>query len=120
MLALELFTWWYGQGWAAAAQNTRKMLMSILHAFSVLILLRTLFAPWRRIITYPGASLEAKLHAFGDNIVSRAIGFVVRLIVLLTAFLMSAVALITGIAGVILWPLVPPGALLLLIKGLVG
>lgn len=96
------------------------MLTGISHAFSVPILLRTLFAPWRRIITYPGSSLEAKVRAFGDNIVSRAIGFVVRLLVLLTAFVMSGLALIFGLLALILWPLIPLAVVALLVKGAIG
>ena len=120
MLALQLFAWWYGRGWSSAGRNIPKILASISHAFSVPILLRTLFAPWRRIITYPGASLEAKARAFGDNIVSRAVGLAVRLIVLLTACVMSALALVAGVVSFILWPLVPPAAAALIVKGIIG
>jgi hypothetical protein len=75
-------------------------------------------APWRRIISYPGASLDAKLRAYGDNIVSRAIGFVVRLIVLLTASVISFLAVIFGIVSIIAWPLVPISVVALIIKGI--
>jgi hypothetical protein len=94
------------------------MLTSTSHAFSTPTLLRTLFAPWRRIVTYPGSSLDTKIRAFGDNIVSRAVGFAVRLIVLITAFVMIAIVLVVGAAGVILWPLIPLGVIALLVLGI--
>jgi hypothetical protein len=120
MLAVALFTWWYGKGWSAAARNIENMLVGISRMFSVPILIRTLFAPWKRIITYPGAGLDAKMRAFGDNIVSRVIGFLVRFIVLLTAMVVSGLTLVFGVISVVLWPLLPPGVVVLLIKGITG
>ena len=118
MLVFSLFLWWYGRGWLAVIKNLRNMLRGISRLFSVPQLLRTLLAPWRRIISYPGASLDAKLRAYGDNIVSRAIGFVVRLIVLLTASVISFLAVIFGIVSIIAWPLVPISVVALIIKGI--
>lgn len=120
MLALELFVWWYTRGWMAAGRNIGMLLQGISRLFSIPILLRTLFSPWKRIITYPGASLEAKLRAYGDNLVSRAIGFTVRLLVLIAALCTSAAALVAGTMGFILWPAILPAAVLLLVKGIVG
>lgn len=120
MLVLELFTWWYGRGWATAARGAGNMLGGISRLFSVPILLRTLFAPWKRIVSYPGSSLDAKLRAYGDNVVSRAIGFVVRLLVLLTALVMSGLAAVAGLLSFVLWPLVPVVAVALCIKGILG
>jgi hypothetical protein len=118
MLAFELFVWWYGQGWLTAAKNIGKALTGISRLFSIPILIRTLFAPWKRIVTYPGESLDAKLRAYGDNMVSRAVGFVVRLLVLTTALTMASLAFICGSIICILWPLVPPAAVFLIIKGI--
>ena len=95
-------------------------MLGISRMFSVPILLRTLFAPWKRIISYPGASLEAKLRAFTDNLVSRAVGFVVRVLVLLTALTLEALAACVGVVWIILWPLLPVAAVVLLIKAVVG
>ena len=88
--------------------------------FSAQILLRTLFAPWRRIVTTPGAGLDAKLRAVGDNLVSRAVGFTVRLIVLFTAGIMLLIVGIVAIVELVAWPLVPVAAVLLFVKGVVG
>jgi hypothetical protein len=107
MLVLELFSWWFGQGWQQVAKNSGRRLVRVANLFSVPILLRTLWAPWRRIITYPGASIDAKLRAMGDNLVSRFIGFTVRLLVLLTAAIMLIGLCVVGVISIILWPLVP-------------
>jgi hypothetical protein len=87
-------------------------------AFSLKILLRTLFAPWKRIITAPGAGLDAKLQAMGDNLVSRFVGFTVRFVVLLTAAIAFVAFCLVGLAELIVWPLVPLAGVALIVKGL--
>ena len=120
MLALEFFVWWYGRGWRQLAGSLNRRLSKTSDMFSVPILLHTLFAPWKRIITYPGASLDAKLRAFSDNMVSRVIGSIVRLLVLLTAAIMFIVVSITAIAELVAWPFVPLLAVVAIIKGIIG
>ena len=120
MLAIDLFIWWYGEGWKGAAKSVSNILNGVAHMFSVPILIRTLFAPWKRIVTYPGASLEAKMRAAGDNIVSRAIGFSVRFLVLLTALTISGLVIVLGTIYFVLWPLVPPSILIFLVLGAIG
>jgi hypothetical protein len=120
MLMLQLFAWWYVRGWQDIARASGTRLIRVAHLFSVPILMRTLWAPWRRIITYPGASIDAKLRAIGDNLVSRAIGFTVRLLVLITAALILLLTATVGLIVILLWPLIPPAALFFLGKGLVG
>lgn len=120
MLALELFTWWYGQGWLRLARHLRQRTSKVSHLFSVPILLRTLFAPWRRIVTYPGASLDARLRAAGDNLVSRLVGFSVRSLVLLTAGIMLGLSAVLAVVELLIWPLIPGLVVVALVKGIIG
>jgi len=115
----SLFNWWYGAGWAGVMRSTQRRLATLAGMFSIAILLRTLFSPWKRIITYPGAGIDAKLRAFGDNLVSRCIGFVIRFFVLLTAGVALVLLSIAGLIELLAWPLVPFAALALIVKGLV-
>lgn len=120
MLAVELLRWWYGNGWSRAAHMAQRRIMKISQLFSVPILLRTLFAPWRRIVTQPGAGIDAQVRALGDNMISRTIGFAVRIIVLLTAGIgMLGMTVIAGLE-IALWPLVPPMILVSIVMGVVG
>lgn len=115
MLILSFFSWWYGRGWQQVALGFEPRLRGVVNAFSVRQLLRTLFAPWRRIVTYPGASFDERFRAWGDNVVSRVVGFVVRFFVLLGALIaLVLVALLTAVELVV-WPLLPvaiPGCLI--------
>lgn len=119
MLILSFFSWWYSSGWKQVFDNFMPRIRNVANSFSVSQLLRTLFAPWRRIISYPGASLNDKMRAWGDNLFSRIIGFIVRLGVLLTAFLTLAVVGLLTAAELIIWPLLPLAVVGCLIAGLV-
>jgi hypothetical protein len=119
MLMLELCKWWYGPGWGEAAEGAKKRLLTLADMFSIAILLRTLFAPWKRIISYPGAGLDAHLRAMLDNLVSRIIGFFVRVTVLFSAAVAFVIFGFISLAQVLLWPLVPIAAVVLIIWGLI-
>ncbi len=118
MVILGLFSWWYGRGWAGVLKSTQHRLASLGEMFSIKILLNTLFAPWRRIITYPGAGLDARLRALGDNLVSRCVGFTVRFFVLLAAGVAFLCMIAVGILELVVWPLTPLLAAALIVKGL--
>ena len=115
MLVASFFSWWYGRGWSMVAGSFGPRLNTVLASFSVNQLVRTLFAPWRRIITEPGSNIEERFRAAIDNLFSRMIGFVVRLFVLLAAMTtLVAVAVLTAVELVV-WPLLPlaiPGGLI--------
>lgn len=118
MLLVSFFAWWYGEGWTGVWHRTIEQLHIVGRGFSVKLLLRTLFSPWRRIMTPRGRGLDAHIHAAIDNGVGRFIGFTVRLIVLITAaFAMAAVG-IGGLILLLLWPLMPPAVVSLLILGI--
>jgi hypothetical protein len=120
MLMLAFLKWWYGRGWAQVLERLQQKLLTTLRAFSVGLLLRTLFAPWRRIVTYPGAGLAEHLRAVVDNLVSRCVGFVVRSTVLIGA---GCTTIIFGGGALVLcivWPLLPLLAVTAIVWGLLA
>ncbi len=119
MLVLEFFSWWYGRGWKQVANNLPLRLQSVANGFSVTQLMRTLFSPWRRIITYGGGSIGERFRAWGDNAFSRMIGFFVRLGVLFAALIILVVTALVSILELVVWPLLPPAIPVLIIAGLV-
>jgi hypothetical protein len=118
MLVLSFLSWWYGRGWKEVATSLKPRLVGVMTGFSVKQLARTLFQPWRRIITYPGASLAEKFRAWGDNAVSRAVGFTVRAGVLAAAFVALAAMAAATVIEIIAWPLLPLAVPAFLIAGL--
>lgn len=117
MLVLAFFSWYYKEGWTATLHSSKKRVSRINRAFSVPLLLTTLFAPWRRIVTYPGSSLSDHLKAWADNLVSRAIGFVVRVCVLIAAMIMISTVMLLSLLELLIWPLVPPAIIGALVAG---
>ena len=119
MLALAFFGWWYGRGWKGSVNNLFNFLKGVNQSFSVSTLFKTLFDPWRRIMSYPGSGINAHVQAAIDNTVSRFVGFCVRLCVLLAALIVNIVVLAIGLLEVVLWPLMPVAVLVLIILGFV-
>lgn len=117
---LEYIKWWYGAGWAGAARAAGRRLEELADLFSVSILLQTLFSPWKRIITYPGAGLDAHMRAMLDNLVSRIIGFFVRIFVLIAAVVSVVILAIISAIQLAAWPLLPIAGVVLIVMGLMS
>lgn len=119
MLIKSFFVWWYGEGWLAVLGSLPKRAANVNANFSTATLARTLFQPWRRIISYPGASLNDKFHAALDNLFSRVIGFFVRLFVLLAAALMLLLTTLATFLETLAWPLAPLAVIVFLILAII-
>ncbi len=107
MLLVAFVQWWYGPGWRDASARLSARMHDTVLTFSLPILIPTMFAPWKRIITYPGNNIQERLRASMDNLVSRAVGFIVRLITLLTALTLIGIYAVFGGLLLVLWPVIP-------------
>ncbi len=80
------------------------------HLFSAKVLLKTLFSPWRREIAQkekPGFNPADILSAVSFNIISRVIGFFVRVATLFTALLFLLLVIVIGAITLVFWYLIP-------------
>ena len=76
--------------------------------FSLKLLLRTLFEPFKQISNRSvDGSLEARFRAFIDRLISRIVGTVVRLGLLIIGLILIVIEAVLGIALLIAWPIVP-------------
>jgi hypothetical protein len=116
-MLLEMLRWWYGPGWILAFRRIGIRTKNVSLAFSTPTLLKTLFAPWKR-IQYSGKSFDAKIQALVDNLVSRVVGFTVRLGVLIASLIMISGSAILGVIIVLIWPLVPLLIIYCIMKGI--
>lgn len=89
----------------------------ILNYFSVGLLLKTFFSPWRRIqVSYgKGFDIGRYLSAFSSNLIFRLLGAIVRSFLILVALLIELLIIALGIIVVLGWFLLP----LLLIAGFI-
>lgn len=118
MLVVAFFRWWYGPGWRDNADRLKGRIKTIYLEFSIPILIRTLFSPWRRIISYGRGSLEERARATLDNIVSRSVGLVVRISALMAAIIMISLNVVLGSAWLVIWPFLPVAGPILIVWGL--
>jgi hypothetical protein len=116
-------TWWYSDGLTARINDISERFARVADFFSVGLLAKTLFSPFRQLST--GAvrgSLEVQLRALIDNVLGRLIGAFVRSAMIIFAFFASLGVLIYGIGVIIAWlilPALPLGGLLLTLSGAV-
>lgn len=116
----EFFRWWYGPGWIGAWKSTIKWTKNVQREFSIPVLLKTLFAPWKRIIAPPGRSLDEKMRGLLDNLTSRAVGFSVRAGALVASVFMTAFTFLAGLAFTVIWPLLPVLVVYLFYRSVAG
>ncbi len=104
MSIIAILSWWYGGGWISRIDLGRKRLVSTLDFFSIDQLLGSLFAPFRQNGTLTGGSWLMRL---GDQLVSRAIGGVIRIGMVIAGLLSILFWIIWTIIEIIIWPLIP-------------
>lgn len=116
----ELFKWWYGSGWLEAWRGFPRTVKRVGLEFSIPVLLRNLFAPWKQIVALPGRSIDEKFRAMIDNLVSRTIGFFVRFLTLIAATIVISLSAFFSLIAALAWPLLPLGAVYFLVRAITG
>ncbi len=106
----DYFIWQYRVGpiWLATfSWNVQRVLW---HSFSVPVMATTLFAHWHRdAVSYHLAGIGSLVLAFTWNQISRAIGFLIRITVLLLWAVVASVVAVISVATLViffLWPLI--------------
>lgn len=120
LVLIEFFVWWYGRGWRQAAEGSINLIKKVQLTFSMAVLVRTLFSPWKQIVSIPGRSLEEKMRAMLDNFISRIIGFFVRFFVLGAAAFLVLGAALAGLVMTLAWPFIPLLIVFFAFRGLAG
>lgn len=80
-----------------------------LNYFSILLLLKTIFSPWRGYNwKYPKA-LDVKeiFSTFISNVFSRVLGFVMRVVLIISGILVEIFIVFAGGALILFWILIP-------------
>lgn len=122
MLIISLFQWWYGVGVKEFIGRLHLQLVKLTDFFSVGLLLKTLFTPFRLIDANPdyGEGLDAKMRAGVDKLVACLIGGMIRTTVVIIGILSLIIMLVINFGRLILWlamPLLPAvGAVLLALE----
>ena len=115
------FYWWYAEEpvylWRAIIITTRK----IFHSFSVPLLFRTLFDPWKRdASSAENASIQTLYQIWLNNLVSRFVGFIVRLFTIFTGLLLTTAFFMLATLCFLAWLILPVIIIYLLVSGIEG
>ncbi len=87
----------------------RNILLFNLRFFSVLFLIRTLFAHWHRYRWRYGGGFSPSryLEVAFSNSISRILGAIMRVFLIFTALIVEALILVTGVLLLFLWLTLP-------------
>ena len=105
---MALFQWWYGAGWVDQRSLLALRLDKIGDFFSIPLLVRTLFQPFRQISaeTFNGP-LNLQMRLWFDNLFSRFFGAFMRTFMIIIGGLWWLLNGLVGVLWLLLWPLFP-------------
>lgn len=120
-MPFQFFRWYYGDGFRRTAVLSVNLAIGCFKYFSVRELTRTIFSPWHRITEGYGRGFDPSTFFFilGGNIISRILGAIVRVIVIVVGIIVSAGAALLGALGIVLWPLLPLAIPAAFVSGLI-
>ena len=117
---LSYLTWHYGQAFTEIWNTTTNFIWALYHFFSVSLLFKTLFSPWRKMdVSYgKGISMDNFFGPLIVNTVMRLVGMLIRSIVIVMGLSSILIIFLLGCAAIILWPFLPLIIIFLLYKAL--
>lgn len=108
-----LITWWYGVGWVSEARLQIKRLSRVESYFAFGSLMRTLFQPFRQIDAESRrGGLSVQFRAWLDRTISRLIGAMARLVLLIVGTTWWLVSALASACWLLIWPFLPLAPLL--------
>ncbi|HET6746893.1 MAG TPA: hypothetical protein VFH06_02180 [Candidatus Saccharimonadales bacterium] len=121
MFIVGILSWWYGAGWKQRFTVLSERISSTADYFSIDLLLKTLFSPYRQISAGKvQGSINVQMRAFFDQLLSRIIGAIVRTMMIIIGIVGILFYSMVGLFLVVLWgivPLIPILGIVLFIMG---
>ena len=107
---MEFISWFYQRGVTYYLRRWYFLLASIYHYFSIPILVFTMFSPWRKVVIEErtGYNVQKYLSNLVFNLISRSVGAVMRIILLISGIVLLLFAFLGGAAGLVVWLFLPP------------
>lgn len=108
MFIVGMLSWWYGAGWRQRTVMIRERIAATADFFSIDLLLRTFFSPFRQ-ISAGGVDgpIGVKVRAFFDRLISRVIGSIVRSIIIVIGVVVITFHGLVGFLVIVSWAFVP-------------
>ncbi|MDO8436085.1 MAG: hypothetical protein Q7S82_01695 [bacterium] len=108
-IIFQYFEWHFFEMPKNILKAWRNFLLFNLNYFSITLLLKTLFLPWRReILAYPrGFDVWQYLEVFFLNLISRLLGAIVRIVLIIFGIFVELLMVISGIIIFLSWLVLP-------------
>lgn len=107
---MGFWSWHYSFGIKFYLHQYKSNLQSVVQYFSLPLLVKSLFAPWKKLIINEktkGFNITEYFNVISFNLVSRIVGFIARLFLLITGSFILIFFAISGALGLILWYVFP-------------
>ena len=118
-LFTDYFLWHYTRAFAGILTLWTNLMWFLIHFFSIPVLLKTLFSPLKRVKEeYKGGNVEDYLGAFVVNVMTRVIGALIRIPIILIGLISMFVLCIGLFLFLTFWLVAPAALVFLFILGL--
>jgi len=106
---LIFWRWYYTKGVKNILLAWKNFILFSMEYFSIPLLFKTLFSPWKRDITKKprGFDLKKIVEYITFNIISRAMGFFMRFFTILVGILFFILVIFIGAVVFVLWLVLP-------------
>lgn len=118
---VSYFAWHYGRAFAEIWNTCTNYIWAVWHFFSVPLLFKTFFSPWRRMdVGYgKGFDIENFIGPFIVNSLMRIVGMVLRVIIILVGLFCAIILFLLGIIVTVAWIFLPVIIVWLFWQGLI-
>ena len=121
MFLVDIISWWYGNGFIRRISIAKANFRKTLDFFSIQILLKTLFKPFKQISADESSnSINMFFQVFFDKLISRIVGFFARTFLIIAGIIVIILQLILNCMIVVIWLIIPILPLAGIILALIG
>jgi hypothetical protein len=118
-LFLDFPLWYYTGAFRDILGVWLNFMWFIYHFFSMPLLVRTLFSPWRRMTdSYRKGSIEEMLQSVVMNVMSRVFGAIVRLSLLICGAIFLSIGVLGLFIVLALWACTPVLLVIIMARGI--
>lgn len=108
-IIIQFWVWYYTEAVRSLIKIWFDFIRFVKEYYSIPLLLKTLFSPWRRDITKRprGFDLKKLFEVFAFNAISRGFGFIVRFFTIALGTVCLIGVIVLGFFALILWVFLP-------------
>lgn len=108
-MVLVFWKWYYGEAAKNVLTAWKNFILFAVNYFSIPLLFKTLFVPWKRDFTKKPKGLDFKklFEYIAFNLVSRGLGFLVRFSMIIAGAVFLILIIVLGAVFFILWLVLP-------------